>query len=198
VIDHKGYSFPSAPALAPPPVVHWTGDRELLAWRAWRLGLLVDQRGQDCGPRLLSLSAPCIWDGPAVRMDVATLCTQEDPSGIYTLKPTVAEALVWNSNELCWVTGTVALSGRVVEHALGYRAECAVIRELRLGVGTHLTVRALETLRQLMASLEERYQAPVDAGLAEREVADRRLTYGFKPRCPTVPCVWEGPSWRVV
>ena len=131
-------------------------------------------------------------------MDVAPFCTQENPSGIYTLKPAVAETLEWSNNELCWVTGTVALSGRVVEHALGYRAECAVIRELRLGVGTHLAVRALETLRQVMASLEERYQAPVDAGLAEREVADRRLTYGFKPRCPKVPSVWEGPSWRVV
>jgi len=102
----------AAPAVVSPPVVRWTGDRELLAWRAWRLGLLVDQRGQDCGPRLLSLSAPCIWDGPAVRMDVAPFCTKENPSGIYTLKPAVAEALEWSNNELCWVTGTVAAAPR--------------------------------------------------------------------------------------
>jgi hypothetical protein len=188
----------AAPALVSPPTVRWTADRELLAWRAWRLGLLVDQRGQDCGPRLLSLSAPCIWDGPAIRVEVVPSAPPENPSGIYTLKPAVAEAIEWSDNELCWVTGTVALSGRVVEHALGYRAECAVIRELRLGVGTHLAVRALETLRQLMTSLEERYQASVDAGLAEREVADRRLTYGFKPRSSEVPSVCVQPPWRLM
>jgi hypothetical protein len=92
----------------------------------------------------------------------------------------------------------VALSGRVVEHTLGYRAERAVIRELRLGVGTHLVVRSLETLRQVMACLEERYQAPVDAGLAEREIADRLLTHRFRPRCPKVPFVWAKAPWRVV
>ena len=105
------------------PVVRWTGDRELLGWRAWRLGLLVDERGQDCGPRLLSLSAPCIWDGPAVRVEVAPSAPPENPSGIYALKPAVAERSAWPLGDYCWVTGTVALSGRVVEHALGYRAE---------------------------------------------------------------------------
>ena len=187
------------PLVSPsPPVVRWTGDRELLAWRGWRLGVLVDEDEAWLGMRLLSLSAPCIWDGPAIRVEVVPSAPPENPSGIYTLKPAVAETLDWSNNELCWVTGTVALSGRVVEHALGYRAECAVIRELRLGVGTHLAVRSLETLRELMASLEERYQAPVDAGLAEREVADRMLTNGFKPRCPNVPSVSSTPPWRVV
>jgi len=237
VIDHKGYAFP--PHVPPlhivergiggeAPVVQWTSDRELLAWRAWRLAILVEEDvrsspspegrggqgvrtdgrgGQGVrtpdgsvgqGVRLLSLSAPCIWDGPAIRVEVVPSAPPENPSGIYALKPAVAEGSAWPLGDYCWVTGTVALSGRVVEHALGYRAECAVIRELRLGVGTHLAVRALETLRQLMASLEERYQAPVDAGLAEREVADRRLTYGFKPRCPNVPSVSSTPPWRVV
>jgi hypothetical protein len=158
----------------------------------------MDDHGKDVGPRLLSLSAPRIWDGPAVHADVAPFCTAENPSGIYTLRPGVAEASALPLSEHCWVTATVALSGRVVEHALGYRAECAVIRELRLGVGTHLAVRTLEMLRQLMASLEERYQAPVDAGLAEREVADRMLTYGCRPRCPKVPFVWARVPWRVV
>jgi hypothetical protein len=92
----------------------------------------------------------------------------------------------------------VALSGRVVEHELGYRAERAVIRELRLGVGTHLAVRNLEMLRTLMARLEERYQAPVDAGLAEREIADRMLTQGFTPKCPHLAFVWPKPPWRLV
>jgi hypothetical protein len=182
-----------ATSLPTPPVVQWTSDRELLAWRAWRLAVVGEE-----GVRLLSLSAPCIWDGPAIRADVAPFCTIENPSGIYALKPAVAAASEWTRSEHCWVTGTVALSGRVVEHALGYRTECAVIRELRLGVGTHLAVRALDQLRNLMTCLEEHYQAPVDAGLAEREVADRMLTYGFTPRCRELPVVCAKPPWRVV
>jgi hypothetical protein len=153
---------------------------------------------RDYGPRLLSLSAPCIWDGPAIRADLTAFCTIENPSGIYALKPAVAEANAWTRGEHCWVTGTVAVSGRVVEHAFGYRAERAVVRDLRIGVGTHLVVRALEMLRQVMACLEERYQAPVDAGAAERRIADRMLTYGFKPQCPKLPFVWAKAPWRVV
>jgi len=53
-------------------------------------------------------------------------------------------------------------------------------------------------LRVLMDRFEERYQAPVDAGLAEREIADRMLTYGFKPQCPELPFVWPTPPWRLV
>jgi hypothetical protein len=58
----------------------------------------------------------------------------------------------------------------------------------------------VEVTQQWSEATEERYQAPVDAGLAEREVADRRLrlTYGFKPRCPKLPFVWAKPPWRVV
>lgn len=67
-----------------------------------------------------------------------------------------------------------------------------------VGVGTHLVVRSLEVLGQLMARLEERYQASVDAGAAERRIADRMLMHGFKPRCPKLPFVWAKPPWRVV
>jgi hypothetical protein len=160
--------------------------------------LLIDDGGKDDGPRLLSLSAPCIWDGPAARAEVAPLCTIDNPSGIYGLKLAVAEANAWTRSEHCWVTGTVALSGRVVEHALGYRAERVVIRDLRLGVGTHLAARALDQLRRVMACLEERYQAPVDSGMAERQIADRMLVYGFKPRCPRLAFVCAKPPWRVM
>jgi hypothetical protein len=109
-----------------------------------------------------------------------------------------AERAGWRLSEHCRVTGWVALSGRVVEHALGYRAECAVVRELRLDVGAHLAVRTLDQLRNLMASLEDRYQTNVDAGLAERRIAERMLMDGFKPRCPNLAFVRAVPPWRVI
>ena len=77
--NHHGYIA----AAAAPPVVQWQSDRELVAWRAWRLAILVDKgvcgspspegrggQGLSASPRLLSLSAPCIWDGPAIRVDL--------------------------------------------------------------------------------------------------------------------------------
>ncbi len=191
--NHHGYIA----AAAAPPVVRWQSDRELLAWRAWRLAILMDDDVNQIGPRLLSLSAPCIWDGPAIRVDLTVSSGKEQPSGIYALKPDGTERWEWRRSERCWVTGWVALSGRVVEHARGYRAERAVIRELRLGVGTHLAVRKGPMLRDLIASLEQRYQAPVDTGQAEREVADRMLAHGFKPQCPDLPLMFLRPPWWI-
>ena len=191
--NHHGYIA----AAAAPPVVQWHSDRELVAWRAWRLAILMGDDGDQIGPRLLSLSAPCIWDGPAIRVDITVPGGKEQPSGIYALKPDAAERVEWRRSEHCWVTGWVALSGRVVEHALGYRAERAVIRELRLGVGTHLAVRKVPMLRDLVASLERRYQAPVDPGYAEQEGADRMLAAGFKPQCPELALMFLRPPWWI-
>jgi hypothetical protein len=176
---------------AGPSVVPWTGDQELLGWRVWRLGLCIPGRRDYYGPRLLSFTAHCIWNGPvvtAVRLPDAI----ETPSGIYALKVDLP------TNEWCWVTGWVALSGRVIEHELGYRAERAVVRELRLGVGTHLAVRSLQQLREVMDGLEDRYQVSVDAGLREREIADRMLSAGKKPECPKLPFVWAKPPWQLI
>jgi hypothetical protein len=200
VSEVPGPYRPAAPPSAvrtTAPVVRWTEDRELLAWRAWRLAVLMHDDVAQTGPRLISLSAPCIWDGPVIRAGVAPLTTLEQPSGIYALKPEAADRVEWRWGEHCWVTGSVALSGRVVEHALGYRAERVVIRDLHLGVGTHLAVRKLDMLRSLMACLEARYQAPVDAGHAEREAADRLLAEGFKPACPELALMFLQPPWWI-
>ena len=183
----------SAPS---PPVVCWTEPRELLAWRAWRLGFFLIRAGGDGGPRLLSIVAPCIWNGPVVR-DGIPLSTIEQPSGIYALKPEVADRMQWQ-NELCWVSGTIALSGRVVEHALGYRAERAVVRELRLGVGTHLALRSLKQLQEIIEALETRYQVAVNVGQSDREAADHILHNGRKPQCQTLPFVWDQHPWRLI
>jgi len=181
---------------APPPVVRWTGGEELAAWRAWRLAILLDEDVDQIGPRLLSLSTPCIWDGPAVRAHTSP--SVHEPGGIYAVKRAVVECVPWRRNEQCWITGWVALSGRVLEHERGYRAERAVVRELRLGVGTHLAVRRLDMLRNVMGRLEDRYQAPVDVGHAEREVADRMLMEGLKPECPELPLMFLRPPWHIV
>jgi hypothetical protein len=182
--------------LASPSVVPWTEPTELLAWRAWRLGFLLRHAGGDGGPRLLSLAAPCIWNGPVVR-DGIPLPSIERPSGIYALKPRLADRVGWQ-NESCWVTGTIALSGRVVEHQLGYRAERAVVRELRLGVGAHLVLRSLKQLREIIDELESRYQVTVSVGQAEREIADRMLHNGHKPRSAKLPFVWDRQPWRLI
>src|SRR5512143_2153519 len=51
------------------------------------------------------------------------------------------------------------------------RAERAVIRQLRLGLGLHLRFPAHEDIVALAAELERRYQAPVDLGVESRSVA---------------------------
>lgn len=188
---------PARPVVASPPMTRWTEDRELLAWRGWRLATLMSASGADDGPRLLSLSAPCIWNGPVVHAGIPRE-TVETPSGIYALKADVADRSQWETSEHCWVTGSIALSGCVVEHALGYRAERAVVRELRLSVGTHLAVRSLAQLKQLMGCLEDRYQVSVDVGAREREIADRLLMHGKKPQCAKLPFVWAKPPWRLI
>ena len=113
------------------------------------------------------------------------------------MKRNLTDTGEWRLSEHCWVTGWVALSGRVVEHDLGYRAERAVIRELRLGVPTHLAARHPEMLRNLIGWLEERYQAPVDAGLPERDIADRILASGFMPRVAEVPLMILQEPWHI-
>jgi hypothetical protein len=184
------------PIITPPPCSQWNEPRELIAWRAWRLGFFLRRAGGDGGPRLLSLSAPCIWNGPAVH-EGTPLADTEYPSGIYALKPEVADRIQWQ-NEHCWVTGTIALSGRVIEHELGYRAERAVVRELRLGVGAHLALRSLKQLRDVIEALESRYQASVSVGQSAREIADRMLDGGHHPQCPKLPFVWDRHPWRLI
>jgi len=73
-----------------------------------------------------------------------------------------------------------------------------VVRELRLGVGTHLALRSLKQLQEIIAALETRYQVAVNVGQSGREAADRILHGGHKPRCPTLPFVWDQHPWRLI
>lgn len=149
------------------PVERWKSNDELLAWRFWSLGRL----SADGGVRLKSFRAPWAWDGPVLRAHRLPSESPFNHTGIYTLKgPRECSVEMYWSHE-CWVAGWVALSGRVVEHERGYRAERAVIRRLRLGVGTHLHIPHVADVLALAAELEQRYQAPVDLGRLERRYA---------------------------
>jgi hypothetical protein len=152
-------------------VERWEREDELLAWRFWKLGLLPS----DGGVRLLSFRAPCVWDGPVLRAHRPPSESPFSSSGVYALKAEPPRSADVHHSDECWVSGWVALSGRVVEHEHGYRAERAVIRRLRIGVGTHLRVTHMEDLLALAAELEHRYQAPVNLGHVEWRFAARVL-----------------------
>ncbi|MDP3940207.1 MAG: hypothetical protein Q8R92_18995 [Deltaproteobacteria bacterium] len=188
---------PPRPSIPWPPVVEWQSAEELVAWRAWRLLTVMSPSGPEIGLRLVSISVPRIWMGPVAQTDPPTV-ESETPSGIHVLKEAIWRQCRWSFLEDCWVSGTVALSGRVIEHAAGYRAERAVIRDLRLSVGTHLAVRSLEELSRLIGSLEQRYQVAVDVGQAEREAADKMLTKGTTPKFPRTPWVKLVPPWALI
>ena len=95
------------------------------------------------------------------------------------------------------MTGWVALSGRVVEHELGYRAERAVIRKLRLGVGTHLVEQRIPALHRIARELEDRYQAPVKIGWTERRLARTLLGGGFRPQFDRIGFASPANGWRL-
>ncbi|PYP66163.1 MAG: hypothetical protein DMD36_17815 [Gemmatimonadetes bacterium] len=85
-------------------------------------------------------------------------------SGVYALKPGTRPGRGQFNSALgaeTWVRGWVALSGQVVEHQFGYRAERAMIRRLRLGVAAHRCFRSPEELARVLDELERRYQCRV-------------------------------------
>ncbi|HMA42262.1 MAG TPA: hypothetical protein VKP10_19525 [Gemmatimonadales bacterium] len=149
------------------PVERWERGEELLAWRFWKLGRLRS----DGGVRLLSFRAPCAWDGPVLRAHRLPSESPFSATGGYALKAEPPLGADVHHSDECWVSGWVALSGRVVEHQHGYRAERAVIRQLRLGLGLHLRITAPADIVALAQDLERRYQAPVDLGVESRSFA---------------------------
>lgn len=124
---------------------------EVLAWRAWRL------EADDQGPLLRSLSWEVAWPGPVLVADQAP--DQGNERGVYAVRDRHSH---WCRGPRARVLGLVGLSGRVLEHERGYRAERA-------------TVRALFLLppRQAEDTLEDR--SGVAAGLAARYACGVRL-----------------------
>lgn len=142
-----------------------TGPRvvteEILAERAWDYasnadGLLM----------LLSINGTA-WDGP-------TLVAHEKPttqntSGVYALR-----RLVGTEYQYHVITGTVALSGCVVEGEKGYRAERATIRSLKFARYHQRTAEPDGIMPyphfdqwptpEIIAALERRYATEVSVG----------------------------------
>jgi hypothetical protein len=170
------------------PAEQWQRRSELLAWRFWGLG----RSSADGGVRLKSFRAPWVWDGPAFGGHRLPTESPFSRAGVYALKAPPPRRADVHWSEECWVSGWVALSGRVVEHEHGYRAERAVIRRLRLGVGTHLHVTQMEDLLALVVELEQRYQAPVNLGFVERRFAARVLHTRDHLWCGGIPEIPQG------
>lgn len=138
---HKGPHEGESPSGL---TVHWTdldmipprrkGTKPLTGWRVWRM---------EPGPRLLSVTVNREWESPVMRTKPGTVPRSDlergakggqHDHGVYSYK----------TPELCvshmyfdglWgghypVIGRLDLSGVVVEHEKGYRAETATIREL--------------------------------------------------------------------
>lgn len=97
------------------------------AWRAWRLVL-----GYDRAPRLVSLSRPDSWDGPATTCDLRPDTRGRGrQSGLHAWRTPggLASSLGYSA---AIVYGEVTLHGRVCVHQHGYRAEHARIDRLYL------------------------------------------------------------------
>jgi hypothetical protein len=144
------------------PVEKWNSSEELIAWRFWALG----RHPGDGEVRLTSIAAHWAWDGPVFQADRTPGESPFSYAGVHALRQPCTDAGILLT-PICWITGWVALSGRVVEHEHGYRAERAVIRSLRLGFSTHLAVSDHARIATIVYELERRYQTSVDPGLTE-------------------------------
>jgi len=130
----------------------------VLAWRSWILNV---ERGAFLETDFFLHSwRGTRWDGPTLVADA--LPTLENSSGIY------ARPLNWKTNPwmlpdihitVVKVRGMVALTGRVIEGADGYRAERGTVRELWCygAPGNALDF-------DLQSILEQRYACPVHIG----------------------------------
>lgn len=184
------------------PTVRWQGG-ELLAWRLWRLCRWVP----DGSLRLMSAFRDTVWDGPVLTADHLPIGVPNCGSGVYALKSALRpnrQYFDWLLGRDTWVRGWVALSGQVVEHERGYRAQRAVLRRLRLGVAAHRYFRSADDLAWVRDELERRYQCPV-----KTTGVDARLARGFAspvsllamqetPREPAVPPALPTPQPRSV
>ncbi len=120
------------PAVPDPPPEPITSTEELIGYRRWLLRLdLLD------GPRLASITAKKIWEGPVYQSPEPPGFYREHADGhnqhtlgIYAnkfqryLEHVYAER---GTQGIGYVYGVVRLSGIVIEHTYGYRAERAVI-----------------------------------------------------------------------
>jgi hypothetical protein len=147
------------------------GDREeLLAMREWRI---CTEKGTGRAI-LTSLNGQQVWDGPAFESPWAPDQESGPSTGVHGFKRR-ARRHFWNEDwfygRRTWAWGWVALSGLVEEYPLGYRAEVAAIRQLRLGPRSLAYFASRGDLRDIAAELGERYQCRVKVGYPEWRVS---------------------------
>jgi len=152
-------------------------SNDLIGYRTWLLKIgskyLVretDDGGWEryaAGPptlRLCSLSTECYWNGPVQHSGRAP--SGVNCSGLYALK-TLEAAADYSPNP---VVGEVAMWGKIVQHAHGWRAEHMLIKRLVLlmcrlplsDAGSHIKQVAV-----LGKILETRYQCDVIVDASE-------------------------------
>ena len=171
----------------------WTGTGELLAWRFWRLCRWY----RDGQVRLASIAVRWAWDGPVFHAHALPSGDDTDRVGVHAMRGRLPATnwRLWGT--AIHVVGCVALSGRVVEHEYGYRAERVTIRSLRLTIGAHLTLPQEAAMRQVVRDLEDRYQAPVRPAWRDRRFAEELVERNlFKEH---FPIRWVSPAegWQL-
>lgn len=124
---------------------------ERIGYRSWLLKARM----------LHSLNHPVVWEGPTLTADRPP--EKEHGHGIYCLKKYDPNNIYLQDH---WVTGSVALSGKVLEYTDGWRAERATIRSLTLHAAKSLAqakawYRKQDTPNAVAQALSERYQVEV-------------------------------------
>jgi hypothetical protein len=152
---------------------------ELLANREWRIC------ADPAGPRVIltSLNGEQVWDGPVFESPWSPDEPPGPSTGVHGLKNRYRRGLVkqdWDYGRRTWAWGWVALSGLVEEYDLGFRAERAAIRQLRLGPRALAHFGSRDEVRDLIAQLEDRYQCEVKIGCPEWRVS--RTMFPAVPR----------------
>lgn len=117
----RAFAATSTPALDVPKR---QSEVALRGFRAWRLRMDPD------GPLLVSLGRECVWPGPVMRADVVP--APGNTNGIYAYHSPQQTSAHRRTDGApgADVYGELELSGTVLVHALGCRAQRATVRRL--------------------------------------------------------------------
>ena len=147
---------------SPPPLPRRKSVIPFTAYRAWYL----------LGGKLQSVTADCTWDGPVLRSggkpddkdpmsSMWGSCERNPSHGIYAFKKQTDAIYTAKTDG---VIGEIDLSGKVVVHESGYRAEIATIKRLLVMPGAWK--------EGLLEELADRYQCDVTYDIEKfREVS---------------------------
>lgn len=129
-------------------------SKPLIGYRAWRLHKNYNLKQEWL---LRSITADFIWEGPIVRTTEppsSSLIGEGVPLGIHSYKnPGFLQKYLclWSTYP---IYGIIELSGVVIEHELGYRAEIATVKELFIWFNID---------NEAIPSLERTYQCTVNS-----------------------------------